>query len=123
MDAVGRTDLICTVEVDPALVLDPDRAIPVALIVAEAVSNAVEHGFAGHRSGTIRVALDRTAPAGRATLLITDDGAGLPEGFALEASNSLGLGIAATLARQIGGEFLLVPGATGGTEARLVLPG
>ncbi len=122
LDAAARDDLACTVEVDPTLVLDPDRAIAVALIVAEAVSNAIEHGFATRRGGTIRVALDRAAPGGRATLLITDNGVGLPDGFALEPGISLGLGIAATLARQIGGEFRLARGAAGGTEARLVLP-
>ncbi len=122
VDAAARDDLACTVDVDRALVLDPDQAIPVALIVAEAVSNAIEHGFATRRGGTIRIALDRPAPDGRAMLLIADDGVGLPDGFELVANNSLGLGIAATLARQIGGEFLLARGPAGGTEARLVLP-
>lgn len=123
LDAAAREDLICTVDVDRRLVLDPDRAIPVALIVAEAVSNAIEHGFATRRGGTIRVALEPSTAAGGTTLLIADDGVGLPEDFAQEAGSSLGLGIAATLARQIGGEFRLARGASGGTEARLVLPG
>lgn len=122
IDAAARDDLRCMVEVDPALVLDPDQAISVALIVAEAVSNAIEHGFAARRGGTIRVALDHPTQAGRPTLLIADDGVGLPEGFALENSRSLGLDIATTLARQIGGEFLLTRSPAGGTEARLVLP-
>lgn len=122
LDAAARNDLTCTVDVDRTLVLDPDQAIPVALIVAEAVSNAIEHGFAQCRGGTIRVGLDRPAADGRATLLITDDGVGLPEGFRPEAGNSLGLGIAATLARQIGGEFRLTPRDGRGAEARLVLP-
>lgn len=122
VDAAARHDVTCTVDVDRTLVLDPDRAIPVALIVAEAVSNAIEHGFATRRGGTIRVALDRPTATGRATLLIADDGIGLPEGFAQEAGDSLGLNIAATLARQIGGEFRLARGPAGGTEARLVLP-
>ena len=122
LDSAAHDGVTCSVDVDRALVLDPDRAIPVALIVVEAVSNAIEHGFAGRHGGEIRVKLDGQTPDGRRTLLIADDGKGLPDGFALEKSDSLGLSIACALARQIGGDFMLCRGANGGTEARLVLP-
>ncbi len=122
LDGAAHDGVTCMVEIDRELVLDADQAIPVALIVAEAVSNAIEHGFAGRAKGTIRVALDRSTPDGRRTLLIADDGVGLANGFTLEESHSLGLSLACTLARQIGGEFMLGRGANGGTEARLVLP-
>jgi two-component sensor histidine kinase len=127
IDGAGMRGVTLLVDVDEAMILQADAAIPVALIVAEAVANAIEHGFAGRERGTIRVTLaygsagadfSDTMPA----LVISDDGHGLPEGFSLAATQSLGLTIAATLARQIGVTFRLAPAPGGGTEAWLGLP-
>lgn len=100
--------------------LAPELAIPLALIVAEAIANAIEHGFAGRMSG--RIALDLSAAHGRLRVAVTDDGCGLPDAFALERSESLGLTIATTLAAQHGGAFALGPGPEGGSQAVVTLP-
>lgn len=115
LDASGREDVTIAVTTEGTPTIEPDAAIPAALIVAEAVSNAIEHGFANGRSGRIDVRIART----RETLevSVTDDGHGLPEGFDLAKTDSLGLRIATTLARQMNGEFSLV----GGTGTRAIL--
>jgi two-component sensor histidine kinase len=117
LDASGRSDIAIAVTADGIPTIEPDAAIPAALIVAEAVSNALEHGFANGRSGRIDVRITRV----RNTLevSVTDNGHGLPDGFDLAKTDSLGLRIATTLARQMNGQFSLSGGP--GTRAVLAL--
>lgn len=119
LDASGRSDLALSVVGDADARLEPDAAIPTALIVAESVANAVEHGFAGERSGRIEVRVDRGAD-GKLTVSVEDDGHGLPSGFDHSAGTSLGLRIATMLARSRGGTFDL--SGIAGTRAVLTLP-
>lgn len=119
VDASGRRDVILTVAGDDNIRLHPDAAVPSALIVAEAVANAIEHGFAGERSGRIRVEVIREA-TGSLKLTVRDDGLGLPSDFQTDASTSLGLQIATALARGQSGSFQLA--TYNGTVATLILP-
>lgn len=119
IDASGRTGIRCTVNVAEDAPLSPDAAIPLALIVAEAMANAIEHGFADRDHGLIEVDLARDGET-MVRVEIRDDGHGLPTGFEIEASNSLGLRIATMLAEQLNGRFELLAGR--GTTARLSLP-
>ena len=61
-----------------------DRAVPLALVVSELVTNAVKYAFPDGREGTIRVSLRREEEQGGGTLAIAvrDDGVGLPESIA-----------------------------------------
>lgn len=101
-------------------VLPPEKAIPTALVVAEALNNAIEHGFADEGSGRIVVTV---APAdGTLEIMIADNGVGLPAGFDVTLSESLGLKIARTLAQSLGGTFTLTAAPVGrGTVARLLI--
>jgi two-component sensor histidine kinase len=117
IDSSGRTDVHFSVEADESIALDADAAIPVALIVAEAVANAIEHGFAGDRAGMISIHI--RDHGGAIDLTVVDNGHGLPPGFDLANSDSLGLRLSQMLARQLGGEFSLTHGA--GSVARLHL--
>jgi two-component system, sensor histidine kinase PdtaS len=114
----GMDDVTIDVRADSGLRLNADRAIPCALIVAEAIANAVEHGFAGRGHGHIDVLLEADDRALR--LSVIDDGHGIPEGFDAAASDSLGLTITRALARQLGGAFELL--SEGRTISRLTLP-
>ncbi|MCA1199187.1 DUF4118 domain-containing protein [Sphingomonas sp. R647] len=113
----GRPGVTATVEVDSAIKLPPDSIIPVALIVAETIANAVEHGFAGRETGRIDVRM--CAGAGSVTLTIANDGANPPADFSAAAATSLGLRISRTLADQLGGSFDLTPRDGGGAIATL----
>lgn len=117
--ADGRAGIRYDVSVEPGIELHSDALIPFALILAEAVANAAEHGFADHTTGTIRIALERSDA--NVTLSITDDGAGLPAGFSATDSNSLGLQIAGALARQLDGTFDLHAADGGGTTSTLTI--
>jgi len=119
MAAGGKPGVRHLLRVAPGIVLAPDVAIPLALILAEGIANAVEHGFTGRTSGCIAVTVTREA--GAIALVIADDGEGLPPDFALDAASSLGLRVSRTLARQIGGTLSLCE-RPGGAALRLVIP-
>jgi PAS domain S-box-containing protein len=79
-----------------------DRAVPCALVVNELVSNALKHAFPNGAAGEIYVIL-RSGGEGRITITVGDTGVGLPEGFNVQTSNSLGLRLLDTLVRQLRG--------------------
>ena len=116
--ASGREGIHYTFETDGDAVLSAEKAIPTALVVAEALNNAIEHGFGNGDGGHVMVSVGPYE--GGVAITITDDGAGLPPGFDVAASESLGLKIARTLAQSLAGEFTLSAAPVGkGTIARL----
>ncbi|BBF69570.1 sensor histidine kinase [Sphingomonas bisphenolicum] len=119
VEASGRTDIGVVVTAPDGLRLDPNITVPLALVVAESVSNAMEHGLPD-RGGAIGVTLEMVD--GALTLQIADDGQGVAPDFQLERGESLGLRIAHALAAQLGGHFALTSAPQGGAVARLDLP-
>lgn len=119
--ASGREDIGTDVIADDSLTLGSKAAVPVALIVTEALANALEHGYAGRWGGRIEVAASPWREGGL-LVEIRDDGKGLPPGFTLAEHGGLGLRIASLLAKQIGGRFEL-EGDHRGATARIILPG
>lgn len=85
-----------TLHADP-LELEAARAAPVALIVGEAISNAIKHAFPRGRAGMINVTLSRSET--RVALMIKDDGAG----YSGKRPNSLGARLMSEMARSLGG--------------------
>ncbi len=95
-------------------------ATPLAMVLTELLQNAVEHGF-GDRPGAITLTAGRLV--GRLHVTVEDDGRGLPEGFDLDGSTSLGLSIVRTLVEsELDGQLEVGPGPGGGTRVALDLP-
>jgi two-component sensor histidine kinase len=65
-------------------------AVPVGLIINELLSNALKHAFEGRGEGKIEVSL-AASEGGRVNLTVSDDGVGLPPGFDINTSKTLGL--------------------------------
>jgi len=117
---MARPDQQVEVEVlgDPVQ-LPSQPATCVALIVNELIQNAVEHGFEGRPIGHVAITLSEGAD--RWAIEVHDDGAGLPAGFDLDATDNLGLEIVKTLVRDdLQGELILTSDA--GTKAMIVVP-
>jgi two-component sensor histidine kinase len=100
--------------------LAAEVATPLAMVLTEVLQNAVEHGF-GRDPGTIEVTVQRLV--GRLHVTVEDDGAGLPEGFDLDTSTSLGLSIVRTLVEsELNGQLEMGIRGGGGTRVSLDVP-
>lgn len=79
----------------PNIRLPASQATAAALVMNELLLNAIEHGLQGRQQGRIELALSDLGDAVRIT--VEDDGLGMPDGFRLNESRSLGLQITRTL--------------------------
>jgi two-component sensor histidine kinase len=106
LDTVHEQLDIAPLELDVAL------ATPLGLLINEAVTNALKHAFPSHRPGTLTI---RLHPLGEQhyELLIADDGVGLPPGFDLAHSHSLGLTMVQGLSKQLNGVLHIGQAAVG----------
>jgi two-component sensor histidine kinase len=83
-----------------------DAAVPCGLIINELMSNALKHAFTDGRHGRIHIQL-RANGDGQCRLVVADNGIGLPEGFDIRRSETLGLRLVSTLVEQLGGTIHL----------------
>ena len=79
-----------------------DSAVPFGLLLTELVTNSLKHAFP-ERSGDVWVSVQACETGGM--LLVKDNGAGFKEGVDLLKSTSMGLKLAGSLTKQLGGEL------------------
>jgi two-component system, sensor histidine kinase PdtaS len=109
-----------TVRVGSFGTLTAEVATPLAMVLTEVLQNAVEHGF---RDGEGTVELTAQRLVGRLRVTVDDDGVGLPEGFDLDGSTSLGLSIVRTLVEsELDGQLEMGSRPGGGTRVVLDIP-
>jgi len=90
-----------------------DTAVPLGIIVNELVSNSLKHAFPGKDEGEIRIKLHReehkkeSNKATSFTLIVSDNGVGIPENLDLENTDSLGIQLITTLVDQLDGKLEL----------------
>jgi len=82
--------------------VDISLAIPVGLILNEAITNSSSYAFPIKADGVITIALAKNA-TGHLVLTIADNGIGLPDGFDVAAQHSLGMNLITTLCEQMEG--------------------
>jgi two-component sensor histidine kinase len=100
-------------------IVDPDQAMPLAIITSELVSNALQHAFPSGHPGTVTVALE-PVPEGMC-LIVRDDGVGLPpDTGASQRQRGLGLVLVQSLVRQTAGTLHIDRSA--GTTFTLTIP-
>jgi two-component sensor histidine kinase len=100
--------------------LDTDRAISLALVINELVTNAVKHGLSNRSDGHVWVRLARNEE-NSVVISVRDDGAGLPPDFDLRRSKGLGMRIVAGLSEQLPA-VISHRGDSNGTEFVLTFP-
>ncbi|MFQ6115775.1 MAG: sensor histidine kinase, partial [bacterium] len=86
--------------------LSIDSAIPCGLIINELVSNALKYAFPEDKVGEIKIEL-RIVDADKLSLVVSDNGVGLPEGLDFRNTKSLGLQLVCILTDQLDGSIEL----------------
>ena len=106
-------------DIDPILI-SADVAIPMGLLVAELVTNAIKYAY-DDTGGAIAVTI--RSVDGWIVLTASDEGVGLPADFDLKTASrkSLGMRMIGSLARQLRGT-IVIENASGGTCATLDVP-
>lgn len=99
MQAVNPSRIRIEPESDPVRT-DMDHAIPMALLINEAVVNALKHAFPNGRPGLIRISLVENETS--VLLRIADDGVGFPS-ESDGKSGALGMTLIRGMARQLDG--------------------
>jgi len=84
--------------------LDINQAIPVGLILNEAITNAIKHAFGNKKDGKLNVTF-RENNDDTVSLEISDDGPGFPVEFNIQKSRSLGMNLIKGLSGQLDGAF------------------
>lgn len=77
-----------------------DRAVPIALMVNELVTNAAKYAYEGGQSGNIWIRISRGAND-TIELSVRDEGRGLPANFDLASAQGLGMRIIRALTQQL----------------------
>jgi two-component sensor histidine kinase len=89
--------------------LPSQRATSVALIFAELIDNALRHGLRDTPNGRISIGL--AEGGGEVVVYVKDNGAGLPDGFDLDADSGFGLRIVRGLVEEeLGGRLEIEAG-------------
>ncbi len=118
-DTPGGPGRISPAVLGPHLLIPAGRATQAALVLNEAIQNAVKHAFPEGRLGRLTIRFE-PAPE-HIAIIVQDDGVGLPEGFALPKTKTLGLQIARTIVESDLGGTLEVSGGDG-TRVTMRLP-
>ncbi|WP_167667805.1 histidine kinase dimerization/phosphoacceptor domain -containing protein [Mucilaginibacter gossypiicola] len=86
-----------------AVNLDISQAVPMGLILNEAITNSIKYAF-DENGGEIYLKALLSSPE-NITLSVTDNGRGLPPNFNLAKTSSLGMEMMKALSKQLGGAF------------------
>jgi two-component sensor histidine kinase len=97
-----------------------DRAILIALVINELVSNAAKYAYPGRAAESIWVTVEPSGPSSL-SVAVRDGGVGLPAGFDPVKSKRLGTRLVMALSQQLGAE-LTRPVAAAGTNFTLLVP-
>ncbi len=87
--------------------IEMDRAVSLALIMSELLTNAVKYAFKDCAQN--QIALTVSADEQEFQISISDNGVGIPAGFDIVGANGFGLRIVDSLVKQLSGSLSLIP--------------
>lgn len=87
--------------------IDMDRAVSVALIISELLTNAIKYAFKDTSDN--QISLTVSATENEFQVSIRDNGVGVPNDFDIAGTNSFGLRIVDSLVKQLSGTLSLIP--------------
>jgi len=97
--------------------LNIETAIPCGIIINELVTNSLKHAFPPGKEGNITIETFKDK-SGKITLIVRDDGIGIPESVDINNIESLGLQLVQYLTNRIKGEIFL--NREKGTEIKII---
>lgn len=99
---LDRSVAHCQVVADTVdgIVIQTDRAIPIALIVNELIANAAKYAYGNEKGGKIWINVGRSGQDAF-SVSVRDEGAGLPMGFDITKAKGLGLRIVTAFSKQV----------------------
>lgn len=100
---VTPTRIVFILDVAP-VALEVSQAVPLGLIINEAVTNIFKHAFTGRERGQVNISL-RQLDEAELVLTIADNGIGLPAHTSDISRNSLGLSLMKGLCRDFNGRY------------------
>src|SRR5450755_7762 len=86
--------------------IDVSQAIPLGLILNEAITNSIKYAFPDGRNGLISISLSANIP-GQCLLIISDNGIGIPSSFKNKKAGSLGMSLMDGLSEDLAGKFFI----------------
>ncbi|UYQ94550.1 sensor histidine kinase [Chitinophaga horti] len=98
-----RQDIRMALNIAP-IVLDINKALPIGLILNEAITNAFKYAFPDGRPGEIVIGLMQPK-LNEVLLTVTDNGIGMPDAEQRAAGNSLGMSLMKGLSSDMDAEF------------------
>jgi two-component sensor histidine kinase len=105
----------------PIMAVGPDTAIPIGLIVTEAVSIALTHDFS--RAATPEIRIETSERGEEVELVIEDNGVARDDGAAIpDGKGGFALTLIRGLAMQLGGEVTIERKPEGGNRVIVVFP-
>lgn len=117
---LGDSSISLNLDLEENVFFDMDTAVPLGLIVNELVSNSLKYAFPDRNNGEIQIKLfiqeagdnlnnekELTEKGSRYTLIVSDNGTGIPKSFDLENPDTLGLQLVSILVDQLDGEIEL----------------
>jgi two-component sensor histidine kinase len=94
-------------------------AVPLALFIVEATTNALKHAFPDDRPGLIEIHVTEDLAANLMRVTVRDDGVGLASE---PREGRTGVSLMNAFARQLGGVTKIAPAEGGGAEVSLEFP-
>ncbi len=113
----GNTGISLNLNLEENVFFDMDTAVPLGMIVNELVSNSLKYAFPDMDKGEIQIKLfgnrlnndkvEFSKKINKYTLIVSDNGVGIPENINFENTETLGLQLVNILVDQLDGEIEL----------------
>ncbi len=114
----GNTDISLNLSLEENVFFDMDTAVPLGMLVNELVSNSLKYAFPNREQGEIKIKLfgkklsnnkrrNLLRRGTKYTLIVSDNGVGIPEKINFENSDTLGLQLVNLLVDQLDGTIEL----------------
>lgn len=118
---LGNTAVNLKIDLEESVFFDMDIAVPLGMIVNELVSNSLKYAFPNKKNGEVRIKLfsEKTEDklnnnegkfsekSTQYTLVVSDNGVGIPETIDIKNSETLGLQLVSILVDQLNGTIEL----------------